>query len=337
MVYRFNRDPIIDDGRTLRVDRMRVNSFSKRGIGSNTTQGFRTGGAPPPGSTPDAAHNTIEKFPFSSDANATDVGDLTVARGDHSCTNSSISVYSAGGKGGSAGNAPATNVIDKFPISSGGNATDVGDLTVTGRATAGQQSTSNGYTAGGYIGPSPAAMQDRIDKYSFSSDANANDIGNLTVARNRNTGQSSLTHGYSSGGGTFPPFVVKNEIDKFPFSSDTNATDVGDLVTNTENAGGQSSGENGYASGGWGPGNLNVIQKFPFSADAGSSDVGDLTEARGSIGGGSSSENHGYASGGSDPSSAVNTIDKFPFSRDTNATDVGDLTISTRNSGAAQG
>ena len=80
MVYRFNRDPIIDDGRTLRVDRMRVNSFSKRGIGSNTTQGFRTGGAPPPGSTPDAAHNTIEKFPFSSDANATDVGDLTVAR-----------------------------------------------------------------------------------------------------------------------------------------------------------------------------------------------------------------------------------------------------------------
>lgn len=333
MVYRVNRDPIIDNDRVLRVDRMRVGSFSKRGIGSNTTQGFRTGGSP----APTSSTNVEEKFPFSVDANATDVGDLTQARADNSCTNSSISVYTAGGKGGYSAPTPATNVIDKFPISSGGNATDVGDLTVSGRATAGQQSTSNGYTAGGYVGPSPSAMQDRIDKFPFSSDGDASDIGNLTVARTRNTGNSSLTHGYSSGGGTFPPFTVKNEIDKFPFSSDTNATDVGDLVTNAENGGGQSSNENGYISGGWGPVNLNVIQKFPFSADAGSADVGDLTVARGSIGGGSSSENHGYTSGGSDPSGEVNVIDKFTFASNANATDVGDLTISTRNSGAAQG
>ena len=113
MVYRFNRDPIIDDSRTLRVDRMRVNSFSKLGIGSNTSQGFRTGGVP----NSSTAQDTIEKFPFSSDANATDVGNLTVARGDLSSTSSGVSVYSAGGKEGSGMTTGAgKNEIDKFSI-----------------------------------------------------------------------------------------------------------------------------------------------------------------------------------------------------------------------------
>jgi len=181
MVYRFGRDPIIDDSRTLRVDRIRVNTFGKLSIGSNTTQGFRTGGAPGSSTTQDI----IEKFPFATDANATDVGDLTVARGDLSSTSSGVSVYSAGGKAGSGMTTGAgKNEIDKFPISSGGNATDVGDMSTAGSAGAGQQSSSHGYGTGGGQTP-PFTLLDRIDKYSFSSDGNASDIGNLTVARFR--------------------------------------------------------------------------------------------------------------------------------------------------------
>ena len=40
---------------------------------SSTTSGYTSGGGLP-------VVNTIDKFPFASDANATDVGDLTFAR-----------------------------------------------------------------------------------------------------------------------------------------------------------------------------------------------------------------------------------------------------------------
>ena len=45
-----------------------------------------------------------------------------------------VSGYASGGQSG-----PPSNVIDKFSFSSDGNATDVGDLTVTRAASAGQQ------------------------------------------------------------------------------------------------------------------------------------------------------------------------------------------------------
>jgi hypothetical protein len=48
----------------------------------------------------------------------------------------------------------------------------------------------------------------------------------LTVARRYVPGQSSSTHGYSSGG-VLPAF---NVIDRFTFASDADATDVGDIT-----------------------------------------------------------------------------------------------------------
>ena len=44
--------------------------------GGASNFGYSSGGLPPATATVD----TIDKFPFASDANATDVGDLTVAR-----------------------------------------------------------------------------------------------------------------------------------------------------------------------------------------------------------------------------------------------------------------
>ena len=68
--------------------------------------------------------------------------------------------------------------------------------------------------------------------FPFASNGNASDVGDLTQARYSAAGQSSTTHGYTSGGIVYPPFAYRNTIDKFPFSSDTNATDVGDLLNN---------------------------------------------------------------------------------------------------------
>ena len=92
-------------------------------------------------------------------------------------------------------------------------------------------SLSTGYTSGGqYV--------NIIDKFPFSVDENATDVGDLTQSRGYATGQSSSTHGYTSAGRN--PSMV-NTIDKFPFSSDANATDVGDAYFSVGTSAGQSS------------------------------------------------------------------------------------------------
>ena len=151
------------------------------------------------------------------------------------------------------------------------------------------QGSTSGYTSGGRN----ADYVNVIDKFPFSSDANATDVGDLLAATTNGSGQSSSSNGYVSGG--FAPSRV-NVIQKFPFSVDANATDVGDLLAANNDAAGQSSEASGYNSGGQDP-TTNVIQKFSFSSDANATDVGDLTLARHRLAGQSSSEN-GYASGG---------------------------------------
>ena len=89
-----------------------------------------------------------------------------------------------------------------------------------------------GYTSGGVRTPFPSyGAQTTIDKFPFSSDSNATDVGEITQVRQRTSGSSSSTHGYTAGGMTPSP-TGYDTIDKFPFSSDTNATDVGELLDN---------------------------------------------------------------------------------------------------------
>ena len=51
----------------------------------------------------------------------------------------------------------------------------------------GQSSFANGYNSGGDT--SPTSFVNVIDKYPFSSDANATDVGDLSDTRGRTTGQ----------------------------------------------------------------------------------------------------------------------------------------------------
>ena len=294
----------------------------------------------------------INKFPFATDANATDVGNLSVIRSDTSGQSSEVSGYNSGGF-----YSPTTqNVIDKFPFASNGNATDVGDLTVARWGTAGQSSNVSGYSSGGYSAtpPVPVRFRTTIDKFSFATDASATNIGALTVGRREAAGQSSTVSGYTSGGlrapqpsPAIPQFLV-NVIDKFPFATDAGATDVGDLTVLPYQQAGQSSDVSGYTSGGnarASPGlpaptnpitRRNIIEKFPFATNANATDIADLTVTRSSVSGQSSTLS-GYTSGGIVPGAvASNVIDKFPFATDANATDVGDLTITLYASAGQQ-
>lgn len=269
--------------------------------------GYISGGA-------DSSTNSIEKYSFTSDGNATDVGDLTSTRA-YGGGNSSISHgYTTGGSG--------SNVIDKFNFSVDGNATDVGDLLSSGGGNGGNSSESFGYQTG-------VVSSNVIEKFSFSTDQNSTDVGDLTVARGDAAGQSSTTDGYNSGGYTGSPV---NNIDKFSFASDGNATDVGDMSLSRFSNAGCSSLTHGYNAGGYdGGSNRNEIDKFSFSSGGNATDVGDLTVSR-NYPTGTSSTTHGYCAGGE----FNNIIDKLSFSSDSNATDVGDLIVGRRTSAGQQ-
>ena len=301
-----------------------------------TVAGYASGGEP-------LFNNRIEKFPFATDSNSTDVSDLSVNKGYHAGQSSELRGYTSGGSTA----ASLSNVIDKFPFATSDNATDVGDLTVARRDVVGQSGGDvSGYTSGGTTSP-PTARSNVIDKFPFAADANATDVGDLTLARAQSAGHSSTVSGYTSGGWRAPtppsiPNNYTNVIDKFPFASNANATDVGDLTgTNSLRVActGQSSSVSGYTSGGYNrrdpqvPAPLSpiagttIIQKFPFAIDLNATDVGNLSIFR-AFSAGQSSTVSGYTSGGV---SVSTVIDKFPFATNANATDVGDLTAYMTN------
>ena len=340
MAYQVGGTNRIKDDNTVVFKNVTVKNhyaFAPLGPVQGTTSGYTSGGQRSPSTPPvPAGHNEIDKFPFAVDLNATDVGDLseTGIQRQTSGSSSSSNGYVAGGSG-TISNPGRKSKIDKFPFSSDTNASNIGDLVVATDFNSGNSSSTHGYSAGGgKPPPGPPYVLNVIEKYSFSSDGNASDVGDLLQEQYRQTGQSSPSHGYASGGYDVP-YTAMNVIQKFTFASDANATDVGDLVTNNAIAeGGNSSLTHGYIAGG--SPNLNLIEKFPFSSDTNASDVGDLTQGRAATSGNNSGVS-GYVTGGltHPPFIGVDTIDKFPFSTDANASDVGNLTIA-RNSMSGQ-
>lgn len=126
--------------------------------------------------------NEIEKYPFATDANAADVGDITANRCKLSGTNSESRGYVQGGNTSSSTNTPILNIIDKFPFSTDANSTDVGDIISTRWDTTGVSSATHGYAVGGTTsspGGTPG-MTNIIEKYSFDTDGNSTDVGDLT-------------------------------------------------------------------------------------------------------------------------------------------------------------
>ena len=94
---------------------------------SSSESGYFSGG--------NTYHSNIEKFPFATDTNATDVGDLLGAT-RHGIGQSGVNHgYHSGGHIGPDGQ----NVIQKFAFASDQNSTDVGDLTSERQQGAGQQ------------------------------------------------------------------------------------------------------------------------------------------------------------------------------------------------------
>ena len=267
----------------------------------------------------------IERYPFASQTNATDVG-ACLAYGSLSCVGGAKSKTHGFRVGGdSTGSTP----IDKFVFTSGTpTVTDHGDLAtgVYGAACAGNGDhiwKAGGYASGGLI--------DDIEKFATATDSNATKTGDLnTGVAYLAGGQSSETNGYMAGGHTGNYGPSSSPIRKWSFASDGNSTSTASLYQNQSYTSSNSSTTHGYAHGGY-P-SINVIQKFTFAADNNATDVGDLVVA-GDYCIGSSSNTHGYCAG--NRNSPQNTIERYSFSADGNSTDWADLSHSSNGGGSS--
>ena len=266
---------------------------------------------------------TIQYYSYTTDGNATDAGDLTIGRMSPASASSKTHGYSASG---GTTTAYQQNVIDKYQFSTNGNATDVGDVATSKTLAAGNTDFIGGYgyASGGSADPGLAndVNSNEIVRYSFSSDGNSTDRGDLSAARYGSAGASSSIYGYVAGGAY--PYV--NNIDKFAFANTSGSSDVGDLTQSASNSAGASSTTYGYRAAGT-PGSgqsFNVIDKFAFATDGNATDVGDLVTAYYNTSGSSSTTN-GYISGGRAGGAQHDQIQKFSFSTDGNGTDIGNL------------
>ena len=261
--------------------------------------------------------NKIEKISVTADGNSTDVANLLAANHGWGGSSSATHGYSGGGGSGGWGAGPFNNVIQKFQFSTDGDATDVGDMTVTKQNRSGHSMDTHGYQSGGQSGGAATSVN-VIDRFPFASDANSQDVGDLDAIRSIMASASDTDYGYCAGGESTP--APTNVIQRFQFVASANSSDVGDLVNSVATPAGHTYSTHGFVSGG----GTNVIQSFAYASSGNATDLADLTwGATHAVG--SESTSYGYGIGGYPLS---NIINKFAFASTTNATDVGDLTES---------
>ena len=311
---------VIDSAGNMTIDEIQTKFDIVKAFQGNE-KGYYAGGQ-----GPSTLANHVEKYPFSSDANAADVGNLlSTSYNQVGGSSSSSHGYMIGGYG-------KIDVIQKFSFSVDGNSTDVGDLTQGRDAFSTGTSSTHAYSASGSLFPPFSSYSNVIDKFPFASNANATDVGDTTIAGHYwADGCSSSTHGYAiAGSDPVAPTNSYKGIEKYPFASDANSTDLGDLTHSASiSAACTSSQTDGIVA----PGSMDKMSKFPFATDTSAElSVTQIQLASGQYGNsksGTSSQTHGYSAGGtwSYPANYSNVIQKYPYAATSGATsDVGDLT-----------
>ena len=283
--------------------------------------------------------DVIDKFSLTSDANATDVGNLTQER--HNGAGATSKTYGYKGGGTAVGPLVRSDRIDKWAFASDGNATDVGNFLLGWDTCCGSSSENHGYASGGSSYGSPADYyQDTIQKWAFASDGNATDVGNSTDGRSFASGHSSTTYGYVAGG-QIDGSTWTNIIDRFAYASDGNASDWADISQARSRAVGISSATYSYSCGGWTSGipggdHWDIIDKFPFASQTNATDIGNLSNGPQRNGAGVSSTTHGYLCGLWGGGTIYNIIQKFSTTSDGNSSDIADLTLARYGSSGSQ-
>ena len=250
---------------------------------SSQDYGWTSGGYGEPGDI-DYYKKFIQRWPFASGGNSVQLGNLTLER--YLLVGHSDKVNGFGySAGGFTGYPPAIrSIIDRFPFSTGSNASSVGNLTQAVYEHAANNSLEYGYTSGGATAPGREPIIGSVEKYAFVSGSVSSGVIGNNYGRFGATGLSSDTYGYLAGGGGGPstpnPVAIAiTTIAKFPFAASVSISSPGTLSGGILNAAGSSSTTYGYICGGWpisgpnGRSKTNAVSKYSFANDVSSASV----------------------------------------------------------------
>ena len=228
--------------------------------------------------------------------------------------------------GGEAGANNESDRIDFITISTQGDATDFGNLSVTRSHLGGCADRTRGLFMGGRL--APGGHSDTVDFVTIASTGNATDFGNLTQTRSRTTGFNNSTRGVRVGGAPFT-----DTIDFGTIQSAGNFLDFGNLVSSRRSTATAASPTRGIIACGQDPssGNqgVNIIEFVTTSTTGNTQDFGDAVKTRRGGAGCSNSVRAVFGTGFIAPApsnTASSEIDFITIATLGNATDFGDLT-----------
>lgn len=277
------------------------------------------------------SNNTIDYVTISTTGNATDFGDFI----NNGRTGASVSDATYGVTGGGiSSNSNQENSIGYVTISTTGNAQDFGDLTNSrGAYIAAASNGTYGIWAGGTTAfTSGGSESNVIDYVTIATTGNAQDHGDLTVARRGHAGVGNGTVGIFGGGSIFNS-TNYNVLDQVTISTSGDATDFGDLTVARYGVGACSDTTRGVWVGGSTGSAVNTMDYITMASTGNASDFGDL---------GSSDY---YTSATSNATRGVihlgvsssNSIEYITIQTLGNATDFGDRTVSAWGSAPTSG
>jgi hypothetical protein len=227
-------------------------------------------------------------------------------------------IFGSGYSGGTV------NIIEYVTISSTGNGTDFGDLSVSRyNATA----TSNG-TRGVFAGD--VSLSTTIDYITIATPSNATDFGDLTSGRKlTDSGFSNYTNDRGCfAGGRYSGHSYTNIIDYVTISTTGNATDFGDLLNTPAYNGStsNSTSDRGITAGGQTSAATNIIHYVTISSTGNATDFGDLVaDNKGQACTSNALSDRGVWMGGDNASGINNSMEYVTISTTGNATDFGNL------------
>lgn len=264
--------------------------------------------------------STIDYFDITSTGNATDFGDLTVAR-YYVGGGVSDGTYGVIGPGWSNANAGSETVIDYVTIATAANASDFGDKSIANIGSGGVSDGTYGVWGSGVsqgsidyiviatqgntvefgdslqgtvIGGHGGGMSNgtrgvfsgaalAMDYITIATPSNATDFGDKSVSRLRDACASDDTYGVMAGG------AETNVIDYITIDTPSNATDFGDTLADYDRGTGTSNDTRAVFIGGRAYDPLyithwNAIQYVTIQTPGNATDFGDLTVARQSLG-----------------------------------------------------
>ena len=224
-----------------------------------------------------------------------------------------------------------SNVIDYWDITSAGNATDFGDLTLKRNYVASCSNTSRAVSMGGASTQNgdgtiyTAYGTNIIDYVTIATTGNATDFGDLLTRKSRAASESNGIRAIHGGGITGDSGAYANTIEYITIANTGNSTDFGDLTVTRERLSAASNGSRiVFVGGNDAPNYYNTMDYVTGDTTGNATDFGDMTNQVSNMGATGTGTGDRAIIFGGNASNYINVIQYFAVSTTGNAADFGD-------------